>query len=200
MIEAIYARVNFHFVHPASAHNFFEVTPKLQLDLIRSVRISWMVDRAILEQSEFRFVPGKGSRKKQVETFIAIQELYETWQNTCKVLSKMQSLSSLHIIIYTLAIWVSERGVLQPLFAIEGLEDFEVLFPWDIEHALDPLDGESPTPFRIRRVGPYEDGHFIWPGVRSHEYPPGMNNICCLCLPRNPVQYFRRRLEWAGYI
>lgn len=110
----------------------------------------------------------------------------------------MPSLTTVQIIIQSLKIHVPENVLLKPLLSITNVRDFEVLLPWgEARPARTVLAGE--LPFRIRRVGRFEDGFYVSEGRRACTHR-SRGSLWIVCYHVVFFQNVRHRLEYAGYL
>jgi hypothetical protein len=135
----IYCTVTFRLVGTTSSSRFLSLDPLVQLSLIRSLHLSWMIDVA-LYTSEFHFEPERGPEKTQMEKYKEAKQQAKGRESILRMVANMHNLRELQVTIYDFTYRVSEKDLLQPLTAIKGVENFMVKLPWALEYANNPLE------------------------------------------------------------
>ncbi|KAF7946952.1 uncharacterized protein EAE97_004201 [Botrytis byssoidea] len=150
-IYVIYTFATFDLIGLQCATQFLENVPQLQLDDIRSLRVSHKIEHPIY--TCFHYEPkGSPAFEKQQEKD---QELAR-WQAKhlvyiCDLLSRVKRLKDLHITFYDVTGRRLETSLLYPLVWVKNVENFQVDLPWALEHAVGLYCKNTMLPFVIRR-------------------------------------------------
>lgn len=170
----IYSSIAFSLIGIDSAKEFLCRVPAQQLDLIKSLHISWMVTAYSQHYPTFEFQDGQRTHEGQPgENPLAKKQRIERG-HIWKVISTMKRLRDLQVVVYdctSSTSLVSERDMLEPLLKVIQLKRFVVELPWPQERAQSPIKG----PFHVRRpmLGEEEDtDHTIDVAVRHGYYRP----------------------------
>jgi hypothetical protein len=103
----------------ACSLRFFFLVPSVQLNLIRSLHISWMID-VPLYTSGFYYEPERGPKKKEMKKHKRSKKEAKAWESIWKTTAKMKGLRVLQVTIYDFTYRVSEKDLLRPLMTIKG--------------------------------------------------------------------------------
>jgi hypothetical protein len=176
----IYCTVTFHLVGIASSSRFLSLVPLVQLNLIRSLHISWMID-VPLYTSGFYYEPERGPEKKEMKEYKEAKLEAKVWESILRTITNMKSLRELQVTIYDFTYRVSEKDLLLPLMTVRGVEDFMVELPWALEWANNPLEE---TLFEIRRPLPRDENTIDIPISFGHSRRrPVLRNLLMI-IPR----------------
>ncbi|TGO34906.1 hypothetical protein BHYA_0177g00130 [Botrytis hyacinthi] len=150
-IYVIYTIATFDLIGLQCATQFLEHVPQLQLNHIRSLRISHEIEHPVY--TCFYFEPkGSPAYKKQQEND---QELAR-WAAKhlvyiCDLLSRVKGLKDLHITFYDFTGRRLGTSLLYPSVWIRNVENFQVELPWALEHAVGSYCKNAMVPFVIQR-------------------------------------------------